>query len=472
MTVREFLMVLRRRWFVVAVSVLLAIGGAAIITLSTPRVYTATATVYLSATPVSSGTSSGSTPDPGPVVISQTDINTFLQSLSSPVFLDPLKKQLGVQPGEWVSVSGGLANNTALLDLTATASSPTLAADAANLAGPQLAKVALEYSTLLSQSASQVTSRTMTPATPPSTPTSPNLRTNLALGALVGLLLGIGMAFVAQLADTKVRRDEDLADITAAPVLAHLPLDKHALARPLISDDRHGMLAEAFRRLRTNLLFVDVTTAQHSVVVTSAMPGEGKTTTSVNLALALADTGSRVLLIDGDLRNPSVGKATSLDSSVGLTTVLLGRIEVADAIQRFPGSDLDILTAGQIPPNPTELIGSVPMEMLYHDLKSRYDFIVIDSPPVVPVVDAVLLEKIAGNLLLVVAADRTSKKDVQSAIRQLDSTSGRVSGIAVNMVTGALAAPYRYGYHRPEELEGATASLGESEPRRRDLRRH
>ncbi|MFV0462188.1 MAG: polysaccharide biosynthesis tyrosine autokinase [Nostocoides sp.] len=470
MTIREFVGVLKARWFVIAICTLAALGGAAALTLMTPNEYSASARVYLAAT---AEPAEGQT-DTSPAVISTADLNTYVQVLSSPDFMDPLRAALDLQPGDWVRVTGESASNTALLELTATANTPQLAAGAANLAGPQLASVALKFSPLLAQSAATVTSTTVRPATVPTQPASPNLQANLLLGAAVGLLAGIGLAFIRQLADTKVRRDEDVAAATTAPILAHLPLEKTSGDRPLITRDRHNALAEGFRRLRTNLLFVDVTTAQHSVVVTSALAGEGKTTVSVNLALAMADTGLKVLLVDGDLRHPSVAKALSLDNSVGLTTVLLGRIEVEQAIQRYPGSDLDVMAAGQVPPNPSELIGSVPMEMLYHDLKSRYDFIVIDSPPLVPVVDAVLLDKIAGNLLLVVAAGKTNAKDVHTAVRQLESASGAVSGVVLNVVTGELAQPYEYGYHRPEVSDQShpeLATRGGQRRRRDDGRR-
>ncbi len=463
MTIREFLGVLRRRWVSVALVVLLAIGGAGVITMLTPKVYSASAQVFLSADPTT-------TKAVGPqVIVGSNDLLNYLAVLNgqSPYVIDPLHKTLGLpRPGEWVSVSGQADEGTLLLTLSAQASSADLAERAANAVGPQLAEVAPRFSPLFQQNGTGIVSNTVRPAAAPSAPSSPNLRRNLVLGAFTGLLLGIGLAFIRHLGDTRVRVDDDVRAVTTAPILAHLPIARGvASGTPAMQSDPHGRLAEATRRLRTNLLFVDVTTAQHSVVVTSPMPSEGKTSTAVNLSIAMAAAGQRVLLIDADLRKPSIAPVMSLDGSVGLTSVLLGRVLLEDAVQRWGDSTLDVLPAGQIPPNPSELLGSVPMEMLFHELKSRYDFVVIDSPPLVPVVDAVILEKLAGNLLLIVAADRTTKRDLTAAFRALSSSGAAVSGVALNMVSKA-ANPSRYGYYR----ENTEAAAADEAPSRRSRR--
>ena len=197
-------------------------------------------------------------------------------------------------------------------------------------------------------------------------------------------------------------------------------------------------------------MFVDVTTGRHSFVVTSAVPGEGKTTTAVNLALAMADSGRRTLLVDADLRDPSVARTLSMEGSVGLTTVLLGDADVHDVIQTWGSAGMDVLPAGQVPPNPSELLGSAPMEALLSSLVDEYDFVLVDSPPVVPVIDAVVVERLTGGLLMIVGIDRTKKKDLVAALKQLDTVGARVSGFARNFVQGK-GGEYRYGYHTYEQ---------------------
>ncbi len=230
--------------------------------------------------------------------------------------------------------------------------------------------------------------------------------------------------------------------------------------------DPHGGYAEAIRRLRTNLQFVDVTTGRHSFVVTSATPSEGKTTTTVNLAIAMATTGMKVLLIDGDLRNPSVAKTLGMEGGAGLTTVLLGEAEIGDVIQRWRDTTLHVLAAGQIPPNPSELLGSEPMRELFDKLTHEFAFILVDSPPVVPVVDAVLLDQLTGGMLMVVASNRTKKRDMASAIKQVTTVEAKLAGFALNFVPINESDPYRHGYYRYQEVVkggvGRKVKLGRS----------
>jgi capsular exopolysaccharide synthesis family protein len=180
------------------------------------------------------------------------------------------------------------------------------------------------------------------------------------------------------------------------------------------------------------------------------MSGEGKTTTVVNLAMALADTGARVLLVDGDLRNPSVASTMGLEGGVGLTTILIGAATVDDVVQQWRDTSLFVLPAGQIPPNPSEILGSEPMATLFDHLTKEFDYVLVDSPPVLPVIDAVVINKLVGGLLFVVAADRTRKRDLTSALKALTTVDATPAGFALNMVSGSSGGPYRYGYYRYE----------------------
>jgi polysaccharide biosynthesis transport protein len=150
--------------------------------------------------------------------------------------------------------------------------------------------------------------------------------------------------------------------------------------------------------------------------------------------------------MDADLRNPSVATTMGLDGSFGLTTLLLGQADPADVIQRWRDTTLHVLPAGPVPPNPSELLGSEPMETLFGKLSHDFDFILVDSPPVVPVIDAVLINKLTHGLIMVVAADRTRKRDLASAVHSLETVDAPVAGFALNMVPGTSTA-HRYGYY-------------------------
>ena len=440
---RDFLLVLRTRWLIVLGVTLVVAGVAAAYTYTQTPVYTAQATFYLAA-------EADSGKNTNPIIVTIDDLNTYVAVLGSPAVMEPLRESLDLPPGTPIDVSAAVTE-TNLLQVTAHSANPRLAADIANAVGPQLAGVAPEFNVLLRSSGQEIESREVTPASVPGTPTSPVPSRNITLGVLAGLVLGIGIAFVRHSLDTKVRAESDIRAFSSRPMLGELPIDRGKTKEVTLDRDPHGGYSEAIRRLRTNLQFVDVTTGRHSFVVTSATPGEGKTTTTVNLAIAMATTGNKVLLVDGDLRNPSVARTLGLEGGVGLTTVLLGNAEVADVIQRWRDTTLYVLAAGQIPPNPSELLGSEPMRELFDKLTHDFDFILVDSPPVVPVVDAVLLDRLTGGTLMVVASHRTKKRDVASAVKQLETVEAKLAGFALNFVPINESDPYRHGYYRYQE---------------------
>ena len=457
MKLRDFLLVLRTRWLIVLGVTAVVTGIAAAFTYSATPVYTAQAKFFLAAsadTPSKNGA--------GIYVVSVDDLNTYVAVLGSPAVMEPLRERLGLAPGTPIDFGAEVTGETNILLVTARSSDPERAAAIANATGPQLAEVADEFNVLLRSSGQEIEATAVTPAVVPATPTSPVPSRNLTLGVLAGLVLGIGIAFVRHALDTKVRAEADIRAFSSRPMLGELPIDRSKTQQVTLDRDPHGGYSEAVRRLRTNLQFVDVTTGRHSFVVTSATPSEGKTTTTVNLAIAMATTGSKVLLVDGDLRNPSVANTLGLEGSAGLTTVLLGNAEVDDVIQRWRDTSLHVMAAGQIPPNPSELLGSEPMRELFDKLTHDFDFILVDSPPVVPVVDAVLLDRLTGGTLMVVASHRTKKRDVASAVKQLETVEAKLAGFALNFVPINDSDPYRHGYYRYQETlkqaEAAKAS--------------
>jgi len=231
----------------------------------------------------------------------------------------------------------------------------------------------------------------------------------------------------------------------------------------VVDADPHSVAAEEFRRLRTNLQFVDVTTGgKHSFVVTSAMPSEGKTLSAVNLSLAMSRSGMRVLLVDADLRHPSVASAMGLEGSVGLTTILLGRATLDDVVQQWGETTLYVLPAGEIPPNPSELLGSAAMEALFEEFLAAFDFVIVDSPPVLPVIDPVLINRLVGGMLLVVTVNRTKKRDLAHALKNLATVDIKPAGFALNMVPGGngygkYGSYYAYGRDSKKGRKAAEA---------------
>ena len=461
MQIQELLAILRSRWRLIVATVLAVVSVAAVITLQTPPTYQAHTRVYLSAVG-----------DAGTVNMYQmpsAELDTILEVAQSPVVLDPVREELGLDGGQILGITAQAETGTPLIDITARARTPQAAADVATAVATKLAELSPDFSQMLAQSGGEVQAQTIVAASPPGSPISPDVGRNLALALLAGLFLGIGFALLRHNLDTRVRTAKDLAEMSGHPVLASVPMSKNGEAHQLFMEtDPFSPHAEAIRRLRTNLMFVDVTTRKHSFLVTSPMPGEGKTTTVVNLAMAMADAGTKVLLVDADLRNPSVAKTLGLEGSVGLTTVLLGRATLDEMMMQWGQTDLFVLPAGEIPPNPSELLGSEAMRDLFAQLTERFDFVLVDTPPVLPVTDAMVVDKLTGGSLMVVAANRTRKRHVADALRVFETSGAKLAGTALNMAPMESVA--YYGYYR-QEHQGADGSADEQDPLLVDARR-
>ncbi len=286
---------------------------------------------------------------------------------------------------------------------------------------------------------------TIQAATAPEAASSPNVPLNLALGALVGFAIGIGIAVLRSVLDTRIHSLHDISQITDKPLLGGIALDPDARTRPLIVHaDPRNPRAESFRSLRTNLQFVNIERGPRSFVITSAGPGEGKSTTTANLAISLAETGASVALIDGDLRLPKVAEYLDIEGGVGLTDVLIGRAELAEVLQKWGRGRLYVLPSGRVPPNPSELLGSAAMETLLNQLTSQFDYVLIDAPPVLLVTDAAVVSKLTGGAILVAASGATKKQELAGAVRALEAIGSRLLGVIVTMLP--TKGPDSYGY--------------------------
>jgi capsular exopolysaccharide synthesis family protein len=282
---------------------------------------------------------------------------------------------------------------------------------------------------------------------PPLTPSSPNIPLNLALGALVGLAIGIGIAVLRAVLDTRIRTPRDVELVTDSPLIGAIAYDPKAKERPLIVHaDPLSPRAESFRALRTNLQFLDMG-GRSAFVVTSSVPSEGKSTTTINLAIALADAGKRVALIDADLRKPKVADYLGIEGGVGLTDVLIGRTRLGDVMLPWGKRSLYVLPAGKIPPNPSELLGSKQMHTLLEVLERDFDVVLCDAPPLLPVTDAAILAKATSGAIVVVAASRTNRHQLTRAVEALGTAGAGIAGIVLAMVpTRGPDAYYSYGY--------------------------
>lgn len=449
MEVRDYVRILRQRRLTVIVATLSVVGMAALWSLLATPVYASTAKLYVSAAQsdtseayqggllaaqrVTSYAQFAVSEDLAEVVIQELDLNESPAALAAKVSTEP-------QP------------DASILGLTLRDPDPHIAQALTRAYSDALAEMIRQRETPPGQDTSLVNASTIDAASLPTAPVSPQPVRNLGLGLVVGLLLGAGSALVRDFVDTSVNSAEDVAAEVDAPLLGAIAFDSSARSLPLVTDlDPHSPRVESFRVLRTNLQFVDVDTPDKVFVLTSALPEEGKTTTSVNLAITLAQAGARTLLVEGDLRRPRASAALGMDNSVGVTTVLLGAVSLDEALQKHPHSDLHVLGSGAIPPNPADLLQSRAMADLVAEARSRYDVVIVDAPPLLPVTDGALLAAAADGALLVVRHGRTTTDQLRHARERLEQVDARVVGTVLNMVPirrkkGGYGYGYGYGY--------------------------
>jgi polysaccharide biosynthesis transport protein len=345
--------------------------------------------------------------------------------------------------------------------------------------------------------------RIVDPAVPPKKPAKPRTALNLSLGLLVGLGLGIGAAFLQEHFDNSLKTTEDIERIMQLPALAMIPsvesLNGHrnhsgraALgngdAAPVATAGRtllpgpngnglaqsahwyriddlapqYSPLTEAFRSLRTSVLLSAAGQPPRSLLVSSAQPGEGKTTVSTNLAISLAQLGQRVLLIDGDLRRPSVHRAFQIQGSLGVVSYLTGQQDWGAAVEKTSQPGLDVLVSGPAPPNPVELVSSDRMQKLIHEALGEYKFVVVDSPPLLNVSDSRVLATLVEGVVLVVKGGDTPRELARRAHAYVSDVGARVIGVVLNNVDWhreeySYYQAYSYGTHDPGPQDTSAA---------------
>jgi len=328
----------------------------------------------------------------------------------------------------------------------------------------------------------------------PSSPIRPDRPVDIALGLLVGLILGVTLAFVRESLDRTLMTAEEIEREISVPALAVIPMGtasrgryghyfRHHARRAVgngnqtltILNAPGSQMAESFRVLRTSILLSGTPQPPRALLVTSAHPGEGKTFASVNLALALGQRGSRVLLVDSDLRKPNVFKALGLSEGEGpgLSSFLAGEHDIDQILQSFTAlPNLWLLPSGPIPANPAELLSSPAMKGLVRDLRQRFEHIVFDSPPLLLVTDGVLLSTLTDGVVLVVESGATSRGALNRVRRILDRAGANTLGAILNKLANRVDGYYssRYGYYnyyysrgRPTS-EDADAALSDDHP--------
>lgn len=441
MEIHNYLNVLRRRWFSIALITIIGIVLAFVFTAAAPRIYTATAQNFVA---LSSASSDSDNPLSGAQFAAQR-VKSYTEIVSSPEVLDPVIKKLNLpytsqQLANQVSVTNPA--QTVLLLVTASDGSAIQASEIANAVSTQLGKVIEVLETPRKKGATPVKVTLVEPATPPSAPSSPRTTLNLALGLLLGLAVGLGWAFLREALDRTIKTSEELKSLTGLPILGRIALDKDVDKNHLSALDTASPRSEGFRTIRASLDFVSVDSPLKAIVVTSGEPGAGKSTVSVNLAIAIAQTGKRVCILEADLRRPKVLSYLGMPSGPGSTDVLSQQVPLETALVDWNRGFLKVLGQGTMPPNPSELLGSVRMKELVADLKNRFDIVIVDTPPTLAVSDAAIMAADADGVILVTRFGASTKETVGHAMETLTQVETPVVGTVLN----AVPAKKKYGY--------------------------
>jgi capsular exopolysaccharide synthesis family protein len=280
-------------------------------------------------------------------------------------------------------------------------------------------------------------------ASVPTAPSNPNKKILVPLGLMLGLIGGTGLSFLIENFDTTMYSSDEIAELVELPVLGRIPTAKRSSASGLFLEK--SPQEEAFRRLRTTLFALDPDAGIHSLMITSSQPAEGKSTTVANLALAIAHSGRRVIVVDGDLRKPVQHRIFDIPNDVGLTSVLSGDVDVNDAIRYNPTHGINVLPSGPASPSPAELLGLPIMHDVIVELSQNFDFVLVDAPSLQTVADATVLSLIVDGLVVAVARGEVRRETVDAALTGLAGVHRQPLGIIVTHAE----MPSDFHYDRP-----------------------
>lgn len=455
MELRDYAEALRKYWLLLVVLAIVGGGAAFAVAQSTPPTYRATAKVFVSVEQGETVTElvQGST-------FAQNIVQSYAQLATMPVVLQPVIQQLGldVTPRQLArAISADTPLNTVIVEISAQDGDPAQAAAIANATARSLADTVHEVSPDRADGSSSVQVLVVSPAERPVFPIAPNTKFMTATGVMVGLVIAAIAAIVMQLLDTRVRTEKDIERVTDAAVLGTVAQVRGQgdRRRAVMIERPRSPQSEAYRKIRANLRFVGAAHELKSLVITSARAGEGKTTTATNLALAMAEGSLSVLLIDADLRRPMVDTVCGLEGSVGLTTVLIGSATADEVLQEWGDTGVTVLTSGAVPPNPLQLLDSQQMSDLVHSLAERFDIVIVDAPPVMPVADAAVLSRLCSGVLVVAGAGRATRQLLRKTLTSLDAVGANVLGIVLARAAKRdVSDYYGYGYHAKDAGSG------------------
>lgn len=459
MDLKEIIKIVRARWasilLITCATVLIALGW----TLLQPKVYTADASGVVSTAAAPNTNESNATLNYTTNTLASAKLPSYIELGSLRSVAEYAIEQLNLDTTPENLISQVRVTNppeTLFIRVTATGSTPEEARD---LAEVWIRGMTREVNAMETGSPDQQGNLYLAPkdsARLPFSPTSPKMSLNLVVGFIGGLFISLAYILLRHFLDRKIRSVEDVENITGSTVLGAIPFEKaltsksRLIVQPVAGQKSPQFFAvsEALRSLRTNIQFIDVDSPVRAVVVTSPLPGDGKSTVAANLALSIAMNDIPTVLIDADLRRPMQSSIFNVPSGAGLTDVLAGRATLEDVAHNVSDTgNLLFVAAGSVPPNPSEILGSARMKALIDELKEEA-FIVIDAPPVIPVTDATVISARTDGAIIVTTVGKTTTDMLQKTLSILGKAKARALGVVLNQVPkrGVDAAYYGYQY--------------------------
>lgn len=446
MNLRDITKVLRTRWVIVVATTLIAVLAAIGSSLLTTPLYQSSTRLF-----VSTAAAGDSLADKYQgTLFSQERVLSYTQLLMGRTLAQRTVDKLGLNmsAGQLAGmVSASSTPDTVLIDVHVLDTSPVRARDIANALSDEFVVMAKELETPEDGSAADARVVVEQRASVPNEPVAPKTKRNIGLGLAMGLLLGIGLAFLRDRLDNTIKDQETLESITGVGLVGSIPLDKERRKEPAIAfEGDNSAIAESFRKLRTNLQFLAVDNPPRLIVVASSLPGEGKSTTAINIALALAEAEHNVALVDGDMRRPMLDKYLNVVGTVGLSTVLSGAASLSEMLQKTTTPGLTVLTSGPIPPNPSELLGSLAAQKVLAELRSQFDYVIVDSSPLLAVTDAAILATNSDGVLMMARYGETKREQLARAVRNLADVGVSPLGAVLTMTPMRGDTSYYDGY--------------------------
>ena len=452
MELRDYLRILWGRKVLIILCVALSAGSALAFSARVSPTYAASAKVFVGPRSIERDDAAGALQE---LTMSQQFVSSYAEILKSRPLAELVveKTNASISPGELTErIETKIIPDTRLIEVTVSAPSPAAAATYAN----SLVTTFVEDQDNRFGGGALVTASVLERALEPEDPVSPKPVQNGIVGGLLGIMLGIGIAFVLEQLDLTVKTKEDVERIFAPlPGIATIPLAPNSKDWSIfLRDAPNSPESEAIRILRTNIQFFSVDEPVQRVLVTSTLAGEGKTTVAVNLAAGIAATDLRVLLIEADLRKPTLKNYFPDFQGVGLSQVLSGQAELEEAVWNTNIPNLFLVMSGRLPPNPSELLGSQRMADILDLASSIADVIILDTPPALPVTDATALAPQSDGVILVVRAGQTSAHKALDVAKNFERTGVRVLGVALNAMGGDTSSSYYYHYAAAEARTG------------------